>query len=116
MAGRPLRGPHALETPSFFVVAIPTLGLGIEANTAILSVVNSLLLRPLQVPDPDRLVTISSPTALRFGFTARAEWNFQMWERLRESERTHSTGPSPSRPSGSTSRRRERRHPWTACT
>ncbi len=57
-------GLRMLHTsPSFALAAIITLGLGIGVNTAVFSVVNAIVLRPLPVRDGDRLVVIASQQA-----------------------------------------------------
>src|SRR5215831_4481585 len=63
------------RSPGFTAVAILTLALGIGANTAILSVVEAILLKPLAYADPERLVVL-----LHRGYNPVAPANFLDWK------------------------------------
>jgi hypothetical protein len=67
------------RTPGFTAVAVVSLALGIGANTAIFSVVDALMLRPLAVQQPERLIPLTN--------SAGNYVRYSMFERLRDAAR-----------------------------
>ncbi|HWW83130.1 MAG TPA: ABC transporter permease, partial [Vicinamibacterales bacterium] len=65
------------RAPLFTAAAIATLGLGIGANTAIFTVVNAVLLRPIAVAEPERLVSIFTLDRQNPGRSPISTYNFR---------------------------------------
>ncbi|HZR23052.1 MAG TPA: ABC transporter permease [Vicinamibacterales bacterium] len=74
------------KSPGFSLVAVLTLALGIGANTAIFSVIDALLLRPLPYANPDQVVMVWED-AWQMGFhkNTPAPGNYNDWVRLNHS-------------------------------
>src|SRR5690349_604825 len=69
------------QSPAFTLAAVAALTLGIGANTAIFSVVNAVLLRPVPFPDADRLVVFLNTSPQGSGPGASPA-KFQHWRAL----------------------------------
>ncbi len=68
-------------TPIVSLVAVLSLALGIGANTAIFSLIDSLVLRQLPVAHPEQLVVVSTARAAAIGSTGA--WSHPVWEEIR---------------------------------
>ena len=71
------------KSPGFTATAIAALALGIGANTAIFTVVNTVLLQPLSYPDPDRLVQLELSTSQGTGSISSIP-DFNIWKEQTE--------------------------------
>ena len=72
------------RAPLTSAAIVASLALGIGASASVFSLMNGLVLRPVPVPHPERLVTITSDSARRMGFLSGLGWNVPMWSRLRD--------------------------------
>ena len=61
-----------VKNPGFCAVAVLALGLGIGPNTAIFTMVNAVLLKPLPIPEPNRVVMIWGTLTTWSGNSRRA--------------------------------------------
>lgn len=96
-------------SPSFVLIAVVTLGLGIGATSAVYSVVRGVLLQPLPYPDPERVVRVfdTAPTIPEFALTPanfldyrEASRAFDAFAVYHRGDAEISMGESPERVSG----------------
>jgi putative ABC transport system permease protein len=74
------------KNPGFSVIAVASLALGIGANTAIFSLVNAVLLKPLPFSEPERLVMVwEDQSAIGFPRSDVAPANYADWKAQNQS-------------------------------
>src|SRR3954452_207297 len=66
-------------SPAFTIAVVLSLALGVGVNTAIFSLINSLVLKTLPVKDPEQLVWVQEPT-----------FSYPIFEQLRDSSQSFS--------------------------
>src|SRR6185312_15800251 len=75
------------RNPGFTATVLLTLGVAIGANTAVFSMVNALLLRPLPYSEPERLASLMRNYASSGAFDAEDGQNGETWELVRDNVR-----------------------------
>ena len=77
------------RNPGFTIVVIVTLALGIGVNTAVFTLVDTLMFRPLPVPNPHQIVSLASVTRGRENSNNQA-FSFPVYLKIREASQAFS--------------------------